>query len=176
MKLLFASIHSYLDPSSVAALATRELLGPLEARGMDCRVFCAGVLDYERESSLEEVLACLDPPVRRLQAELSRGGTAEVLDLTANGVRVTLLPNASSRAERSPDPPEAAVFLDLAEQGFERFRPDVLLTFGGHPASLELMRRANSRGMAVVFHLHTYWLQRCSVLPLYFPRTRSLAL
>ncbi len=47
MRLLFASIHSYLDPSSGAAVGTRELLDLLAARGMDCRVLCAGVLDYE---------------------------------------------------------------------------------------------------------------------------------
>jgi hypothetical protein len=38
----------------------------------------------------------------------------------------------------------------------ERFRPEVLLTYGGHPASLELMRRARLRGIAVAFHLHNF--------------------
>ena len=45
-RLLFASIHSYLDPSSGAALATRELLELLAGRGWDCRAFTCGVLDY----------------------------------------------------------------------------------------------------------------------------------
>jgi glycosyltransferase involved in cell wall biosynthesis len=31
-----------------------------------------------------------------------------------------------------------------------------LLTYGGHPAGLELMRRARTRGIAVVFHLHNF--------------------
>jgi hypothetical protein len=39
---------------------------------------------------------------------------------------------------------------------FERFRPDVLLTYGGHRVSLELMRQARKRGIAVVFHLHNF--------------------
>jgi len=56
------------------------------------------------------------------------------------------MPTPSSRAERSPDARESAIFLELAEQVFDRFRPDVLLTYGGHPASLELMRRARQRG------------------------------
>ena len=77
-----------------------------------------------------------------------------MIDLSVNGVRVTLMPTSSSRAERSPDPRESAIFVDLAEQVFDRFRPDLLLTFGGHPASLELMRRARQRRVAVVFHLH----------------------
>ena len=32
----------------------------------------------------------------------------------------------------------------------------MLLTYGGHPASLELMRRARLPGIAVVFHLHNF--------------------
>jgi len=151
MRLLFSSIHCCLDPSSGAALCTRQLLELLAARGADCRVLTTGILD--RETSLDEVLATLELPVRRFQAELRSGGAAEVIDLSVNGVRVTLMPTVSSRAERSPDPRESAIFLELAEQAFDRFRPDVLLTYGGHPASLELMRRARLRGIAVVFHL-----------------------
>ena len=102
-------IYSYLDPSSGAALCTRELLELLAARGMDCRVFCAGVLDHEQETSVDEVLAALGLSADRLQAELSGGRSAEVMDLSVNGVRVTILPTASSRAERSPDRQEGAI-------------------------------------------------------------------
>jgi hypothetical protein len=76
MRLLFASIHSYLDPSSGKAMATRELPELLAARGMDCRVLCAGVLDYERETSLEEVLATLGLPAQRFVAGLGGGRSA----------------------------------------------------------------------------------------------------
>ena len=145
MRLLFSSIHCYLDPSSGAALCTRELLELLAARGADCRVLTTGILDPEREMSLDEVLATLELPTQRLQAELGPGGSAEVIDLGVNGVPVTLMPTVSSRAERSPDPRESAIFLELADQVFDRFRPDVLLTYGGHPASLELMRRVRQR-------------------------------
>src|SRR5271166_2686103 len=145
MRLLFSSIHCYLDPSSGAALCTHELLELLAARGADCRVLTTGILDPERETSLDEVLATLELPTQRLQAELGPGGSAEVIDLGVNGVPVTLMPTVSSRAERSPDPRESAIFLELADQVFDRFRPDVLLTYGGHSASLELMRRARQQ-------------------------------
>ena len=147
VRLLFSSIHCYLDPSSGTALCTRELLELLAARGMDCRVLTTGILDPERETSLGEVLATLELPARWFQAQLGTGRAAEVIDLGVSGVRVTAMPTASSRAERSPDQREAAIFLELAEQVFDRFRPDVLLTYGGHPASLELMRRARQRGL-----------------------------
>ena len=32
----------------------------------------------------------------------------------------------------------------------------MILTYGGHPACLEMMRRARARGIAVVFHLHNF--------------------
>lgn len=155
-RLLFASVHSYLDPSSGAAMASREVLEVLAARGWDCRALGCGVLDYQRETPLEEVLATLELPAWHSNASLTRGGSAEVIDLEVSGVRVTLLATHSSRPERSPNRREAAIFLDLAGQVFDRFRPDVLLTYGGHPDSLELMRRARARGIAVVFHLHNF--------------------
>ncbi len=71
---------------------------------MDYRVLTTGILDPERETALDEVLATLELPAGRFQAQLGRGGTAEVIDLGVIGVRVTVMPTASSRAERSPDP------------------------------------------------------------------------
>ena len=61
-RLLFASIHSYLDPSSGAALATREMLELLAARGRDCRALTCGVLDYQNETPIENVLASIERP------------------------------------------------------------------------------------------------------------------
>ena len=155
-RLLFASIHSYLDPSSGAALATRELLELLAGRGWDCRALACGVLDYQNETPLEDVLTAIERPSQRVGASLSRGGEAEVFDFALDGVRVTLLPTAYSRAERAPSPREAALFLDLGEQVLSRFRPDILLTYGGHPVCRDLMLRARAKGTKVVFHLHNF--------------------
>jgi len=155
-RLLFASIHSYLDHSSGAAMATRDLLELLAAQDWDCRALTCGVLDYEQETPLEDVLDALERPTSRAGAALSRGGEAEVFDLELDGVRVTLLPTAHSRVKRAPSPREAAIFLDLAEQVLERFRPQVLLTYGGHPACLELMRAARKRRIPTVFHIHNF--------------------
>jgi len=155
-RLLFASIHSYLDPSSGAAMASREVLELLTARGWDCRALTCGVLDYQRETPLDDVMSKIDLPAERASAALSRGGSAEVIDLELGGVRVTLLPTSSSRAERSPNTREGPIFVDLAGQVFDRFRPDVLLTYGGQPVSLELMRQARAHRTAVVFHLHNF--------------------
>ena len=155
-RLLFASIHSYLDPSSGAALATRELLELLAGRGWDCRAFTCGVLDYQNETPIENVLASIERPASRSGAALSLGGEAEVCDLQVDGVRVTLLPTSSSRAEKAPNPREGAMYIELAEQVLDRFQPEILLTYGGHPVSRSLMLKARARGTAVVFHLHNF--------------------
>ena len=59
------------------------------------------MLDYQNETPLEDVLAAIERPTPRVGAALSRGGEAEVFDLELEGVRVTLLPTAFSRAERA---------------------------------------------------------------------------
>ena len=61
-----------------------------------------GILDPERETSLDKVFATLGLPVRRFQAAVGTGRAAEVIDLNVNGVCVTLIPASSSpRAARS---------------------------------------------------------------------------
>ena len=155
-RLLFASIHSYLDPSSGAALATRELLELLATRGWDCRALTCGVLDYQNETPIENVLASIERPTTRSGAALSLGGEAEVFDLDVDGVRVTLLPTSSSRADKAPNPREGAMYIDLATTVLDRFRPEILLTYGGHPVSRTLMLKARAKGTAVVFHLHNF--------------------
>ena len=56
-RLLFCSYHCYWDPSSGAALCTRELFELLAQRGWLCRVFCGPRLDFEQGPSLEQFLA-----------------------------------------------------------------------------------------------------------------------
>src|SRR5262245_23247728 len=155
-RVAFISCHGYLDPSSGAARATRELLELLATRGADCRALATGVLDFRAETPLERVAGTAGVPVRRGRAVLGGGGSMPAFDLVLGGVRVTLLATGSSRIERSPDGGESAALLDLAEQVFERFRPQVLLTYGGHPANRELMARARRRGLPVVFLLHNF--------------------
>jgi glycosyltransferase involved in cell wall biosynthesis len=152
-RIAFISCHSYLDPSSGAARSIRDLLEMLVARGADCRALSTGVLDFRHETPLQAALNTLGVPIRPARATLTPNGEVGVFDLVLRGVRVTLLPTASSRLGRSPDRAESAALLDLAEQVCECFRPQVLLTYGGHPVSLELMARARRRDIPVVFHL-----------------------
>ena len=56
-RLLFASYHCYADPSSGAAIATRDLLELLAPRAWDARVFCGPALDFERGESFRQLLS-----------------------------------------------------------------------------------------------------------------------
>lgn len=156
LRILFASPHSYLDPSSGAAATTRDVLEALAARGHDCRVLSAGLLDYSAETRLDEVLDAQKIRARHALAARDAGGPVEVRDLMLDGVRVTLMPTSSSRPDQGPDRGESAAWLDLAAQALGRFRPHVLLTYGGHPVVAMLMKRARLRGVRVAFHLHNF--------------------
>ncbi len=77
--------------------------GPL-ARGLQPRIWAVRPRSgRESVGSGAGLLATLELPAGRFWAELGSGRVAEVVDLNVNGIRVTLLPTASSRAERSPD-------------------------------------------------------------------------
>ena len=86
---------------------------------------------------------------------LSRGGQAEVFDLTLDGVRVTLLPTAHSRGERSPTPREVPCSLTWLPGTQSVPAPGAfdLRRASGQPRA---HRRARAAGTAVVFHLHNF--------------------
>ncbi len=155
-RVLFAALHGYLDPGSGAAVCSRDVLEMLADQDVDCRALSTGLLDFEEETAIETVLDPIGVRYERRKAVLGAGRSAEVIDLTLSKVRVTLLPTASSRFERAPTPEEAGNWLNLAEQALDRFRPQIVLTYGGHPASIAMTERARRRGIPVVFHLHNF--------------------
>lgn len=152
-RLLFASVHGCVDPSSGAAMATLELLEAMAGRGWECRALVAGLLDYEADTPAEAVLEAAGLAFERRRVRLE-GAEVEVLGLRTRGVEVALLPTRSSRADRGPDRDESNRFVALFERALERFRPRAVLAYGGHAANLEAMRLARSRGVPVVFLLH----------------------
>jgi glycosyltransferase involved in cell wall biosynthesis len=59
-------------------------------------------------------------------------------------------------ARRPPAQAEGVPFLDVFARACERFRPGVVLTYGGLPVAPHLIRRAKRRGAKVVFALHNF--------------------
>jgi glycosyltransferase involved in cell wall biosynthesis len=153
-RLLFASYHCYVDPSSGAALATRDLLRMLAARGWDCRVLCGPQLDFEEGESLTQILS--DQGIRWTSRPCATGPTPfTLLQFEQAGIPVTIYTPSAARAG-VPTGAEGLPFLALLERVLETYRPDAMLTYGGHWLAAEVIACAKRQGTPVVFGLHNF--------------------
>ncbi|WP_165070893.1 glycosyltransferase [Paludisphaera rhizosphaerae] len=152
-RLLFASVHGYVDPSSGAACATRDALELLASRGVECRVASTGILSYDRARPVEPLLEAAGVASA---SDPGAGGPLGIWSFDLGGVAVRMVRTRSSRLQDGLDEAEGRALVRLVELELERFRPQALLTYGGHPANLALMRAARRRGVPVAFHLHNF--------------------
>jgi glycosyltransferase involved in cell wall biosynthesis len=153
-RLVFCSYHSYFDPSSGAAICTRDLFELLAACGWACTVLSGPRLDREQAGGVGELLAG-QPGL------CPRRGTAGEVTFTLHqyqggGVPVSIFAPDPPQATRPPSAQEAAVFRTLFDQHCAAFRPDIVVTYGGDPASRTIMSAALRRGIRVVFALHNF--------------------
>jgi glycosyltransferase involved in cell wall biosynthesis len=152
LRLLFSSYHCYFDPSSGAALATRDLLELLADRGWECRVYCGPHLDFEEPESLEQLLSDHHLPynVRR-----STAGPVpfSLFQFVQGAIPVTIYLTPLARPYTPPTRDEGDPFLALFERVLDRFRPDAVLTYGGHWLAEEVIACVKRRGLPVIFTL-----------------------
>jgi glycosyltransferase involved in cell wall biosynthesis len=147
--ILFVSHHCYLDFVSGAALAARDLLVSLTARGWEAQVLCGSQLDMQL-IQIDQILAKRGTPVesRRYENETSSFSTHDLMDA---GVAVRVYEPAKwSR----PIPLEVGYpFIQLLDQQLQQRRPDLILTFGGGWLERGLLAVARRHGVPVVFWL-----------------------
>ncbi len=148
-RLMFVSYHDQADATSGAAICTGDLFRLLTARGWACGVVCGPWRDSP------------DPlPLLPVDSQRWRGTCADVafqvMNSSADGYPVTTFrPDADPRG-RLPTPAESAAFGSVVTSALGAFRPDVVLTYGGDPASQEAIRRCRASGAKVVFRLHNF--------------------
>ena len=124
-----------MDPSSGAALATRDLLALLARRGWDCRVLCGPHLDFEGQTFSDQLLKEQGIPFTARTSQLGELAFA-VLHARPGGVPLAIYgPAVTDRYD--PPPAEGLPFLALLEQTLEQFRPELMLTYGGHRLARE---------------------------------------
>lgn len=154
-RVMFSSCHCLLDPSNGAAISTRDLLTALAARGWQCGAFTGPVLDDSTATPIGTVLR--DRPGAR-HAPGTAGARKFVLHTIpkADGFPVTVFAPDPPAAAKFPDAEEAAGFLAMLGEAMRRFRPQVVLTYGGDPASRGVVRVAKRVGARVVFRLHNF--------------------
>jgi hypothetical protein len=153
--LLFCSYHCYWDPSSGAALCSRELLELLSQRSWSCRAFSGPHLDFEQADPLAQRLGN-----QQIRFQTSQT-TAGVVPITVyrfvhGGVPVQLYDSPVSRPFQAATPEEGGCFLALYKRLLVRFRPDLVLTYGGDWVAQEIMAQAKRRDIPVVFALHNF--------------------
>jgi hypothetical protein len=153
-RILSATRSCYLDDSNGAAVATRSLLQSLQQRGFATEVLCGSTLDLGPELDLGQWLT------ERRHGFEDRAGEAQTdlpphFRILASGMPVTLH-RVSSTHPHPPDEAESSEFLRLFDAAVTRFKPDVLLTYGGDPTTQEILSRARRLGITTVFALHNF--------------------
>lgn len=152
--LMFGSWHAYADPSSGAALSTRDLFEDLTAHGWTCRVVCGPQYDSEEPIFIPELLTRQRVGYRQQYLRSPTGLGFHLFHYAIEGVPVTQYLPDTFTPHRPPNQAEGVPFLDVFSQAVEQFRPGVVLTYGGPPINPHLIRRARKRGARVVFSLH----------------------
>jgi glycosyltransferase involved in cell wall biosynthesis len=155
-RVLSCSWHCYFDPSSGAAHSLRDLLELLAARGWACRALCAAHLDYDAPPPLPQLLAEYALPYRVVDQIISGSPPFSLYEFVRGNVPVTVYAPQVVPPHAAVMPHEAAPLLALYEQALEEFRPDLVLTYGGHWLGREIIARAKRRGCKVVFWLRNF--------------------
>ena len=105
-------VARYMDPSSGAALSTRDLLELLAAHGWGCAVLSGPELDFEQPTPFESVLRAQDLPFQfRPGAVLDTPCT--LYHCALGGVPVHAFVPAASGPRRPPTRAEGQAFLSL---------------------------------------------------------------
>lgn len=125
------------------------MMEALGRRGGAVEALSGVMLDLGREVDPVDWLA-----ERGLEFE-REGGEPAHLRLNVRGVPITLHLGPTTRS-RAVDDAERGEFFRLFEAALERFRPDVVVSYGGDRINREVLATARARGIATVFPLHNF--------------------
>jgi glycosyltransferase involved in cell wall biosynthesis len=158
-RVLYCNRNCYFDDSNGAAVASRAMMEALGRMGFAVEALTGSMIEAGPQA---------DPNAWRKAQGVEipiEGGTwtadpRGIRDespphdrLVCKGVPVTVH-RGSTRLKVEPDESERREFFNLFQSVTNRFRPDVLVNFGGDGLSNEIRARAKARGITVVFALH----------------------
>lgn len=161
-RIFFSSYSCLFDNSNGAAVASRAMMEAMSRRGFAAESLTATRLELERDADPLAWLkgqglsprACGGGPWS-FDARGMRQAMPDRIEVEHSGMRSTLLRTRSTRW-CSPEDEEEDGFLQLFDRAIDRFRPDMLVTYGGSRLAHELRSRAKARGIAVIFPLHNF--------------------
>ncbi len=151
MNILFTSHTCYFDTFNGASIASRSMMECLVRHGFTAAAVSGSVFESTEGEDLAFSLATSVSAY-----EKSCGPNGRVIYRTqVGGVAVTIC-GCSTVSPHSPDDTERHDFLRVYQETVDRFRPDVVVNFGGDPLATEIRRRAHASNSAVVFALHNF--------------------
>jgi glycosyltransferase involved in cell wall biosynthesis len=155
-RLLFASYHFYLDPSSGAAISARDLLHMLAASGWNVRVFSGPILDFERPGSIRQIIA-----ERRFDVDIDRARAADTpfSILRFRDGRIAAFAYVPDGRIERPSRCVGSAYLSLLREALDAWRPHIVLTYGGYWLGSHVLRMAKSAGAKTVFWLRNFAYQ-----------------
>ncbi len=155
MRFLLAIHTAYTDHRSGAAHSMRIMTEWLAASGHECRVLATARFDGIDMDATEH-LAALGVPVKRLPpSKEAGGGYRPTVQFEWHGIPVTMI-MTRERDPRKIDKNEAPQFLRLFGVMAERYRPDIVYTYGGAPLVMQMLKHARQRGIVTVFSLRNH--------------------
>ena len=162
MRILLAIHNAYTDSTSGAAQSTRILMQWLAQGGHECRVLGTARFDAKPPDSLDRHLELLEVPLKHRPApkafvrSVNKPANVVVgrptVEFTLEAVPVTML-MTRARPGSPPEQPELDQLLYLLDGVLDRFRPDILVTYGGHPVIQRILHHARRRLIRTVFTL-----------------------
>ena len=114
--------------------------------------FCTPKLDLPHEVCFEEIIGGLREPYQ-VRSSACGPYRSRLLYTRRRDVPITVMRLDSTRHVR-PRPAEVGAVLEFFRRYLEVLRPDVLLTYGGDPATVGMIDLARRREIPVVFAIH----------------------
>ncbi|OAI51255.1 hypothetical protein AYO44_04980 [Planctomycetaceae bacterium SCGC AG-212-F19] len=158
-RVLFVSWHCCLDPSSGAARSMQDLLALLARRGWATGAFSGPQLDFEYGPPIDRLLREYRLPVD-VRPGVQGAVAFNLFHAAAGGVRTTIYQPNNDRRPLQPTRDEGAAFVNLVGEVLDRFRPDLILTYGGDWIAEATIALAKRRGVPVVFWLRNFAYHR----------------
>lgn len=162
MRILLAIHNAYTDSTSGAAQSTRILMQWLAQGGHECRVLGTARFDAKPPDSLDRHLEALEVPLKHRPApkafvrSVNKPANVVVgrptVEFTLEAVPVTML-MTRARPGSPSEQPELDQLLYLLDGVLDQFRPDVLVTYGGHPVVQRILHHARRRRIRTVLTL-----------------------
>ena len=160
---MFASAHSIVDFSNGASVATLDVLQGLAAAGFACQAFCTPKLDFQSEVCFEDVVGAMREPYQ-VRPSVCGAERARVLYTRRQAVPITIIRLESTRHTRQR-PEEVQTVLGFFEKFLDTYAPDVMITYGGDPTTIGMIRLAKARQIPVVFMIHNFGYRNARLFP-----------